>query len=824
MKMKYGMLYLHNKEKHKIMIPHKTILFDKSVVVGLSYKNFKNLSYHLSPFIIPPLITELIEELGKSGDINNLRDKLKVLASKCIAFRTQTINTYNHFLLSDLMGDSIPLDGRIPVNRGVMVRHKDGTTTYIMEESEEIKTLRRWSQGQFLDSDIKEGQKVKELKNLIKEMPKALKEVYRDLDKHLPEISNLIELRKFVDKNLETYEKDRTENLIKGLHNRYFYDPKSNLLLEEMLEKWKKKGSLPLSQYAKYAFYCLKLNNIYHIGIKCNLIETSKKQNTYFDLQYIYYLPFCQFFSSNDNFHKKLSSIFLREDQKFIKIEDLKKDSTFIKSQKQKDKCTLRSFYKKKLNQYTKNKSKTEKLERNSNLLKNLNFRFNEGIRVDNGKSLERGNLTKKYDRLTLKEKSLELIFKIQAMFDPKKHDWRYVKKNLNLGHVKEFYEFYGDIWRPDSDIFRYYETRKYSSFVLLHLSGSHRIKLNFIFSLSIYFDGFYIFDFFKNPWVHKKDYNPISSPGQYVVDSLKDFFTILNLQSFIATEHVKILPLPSEFIADLQKDIFSYGNKIRNDLKIEPEDEKIIKEDSLEMLLSLASRTNDPKKYLENELKSKVDQNMIDNCKLLRKNSPFVLDQEISGPEMNVRKVGTPESAYIISRLKGLPIITNSKTTKNAIIKNNFIEDNIWTDFMNKINDYDFKIIPEYSLFYNNGFFRDDPLFDLQIKKKFFNEFHLFLRDVFYYAIYFGKNKKNVDRLTKDLIEQLKKLDEQWKKFEEVLTKENIDPKKYIQSAKLTFIICPEGFKMPEADKWIEKYMKHMSIQKSAVLIYGSF
>ena len=102
------------------------------------------------------------------------------MASKCIAFHTQTINTYNHFLLSDLMGDSIPLDGRIPVSRGVMVRHKDGTTSYIMEESEEIKILRRWSKGQFLDSDIKEGQKVKELKNLIKEMPKALKEAYKD--------------------------------------------------------------------------------------------------------------------------------------------------------------------------------------------------------------------------------------------------------------------------------------------------------------------------------------------------------------------------------------------------------------------------------------------------------------------------------------------------------------------------------------------------------------------------------------------------------------------------------------------------------------------
>ena len=795
------------------MLPHKTILFDKSIIIGLSLENFKSLSYYFSPFIIPPLIDELIEELGKGGDINDLKKKLQILSVKCIPFRSKTITTYDHFLLANLMGESIPLDGRIPVNRGIMVRHKDGTTAYIMEESEDVKTLRRWSEGKFSDSDIKEGQKIRRIKNIIKEIPKTLKELDTDLDSHLQQLSTFSELGNFVDERLSISEKNKTEQLIEGLYSGHFHNSLRNVLLKEVLEKWKKQGALPLSQYASYAFYCLRLSMIYNIGIKCNLIKTSKAQNTYFDLQYIYYLPFCHFFSSSDNFHKDISSIFLRSNQKFLEKKDLEKNSSFIKTQKQADSSVSRNLYKKKLK---------KEPEKNSGFLKHLLHRANEGIRIDTGKSLKTGKLTKKYDRLTLKEKSLEIIFKIQSMFELQKNDWKYVKKNLNSNHIKEFYEFYGDIWRPDSDIFKYYETEKYSSFVLINYFGTHKIVLDFIFSLSIYFDGFYIFDFLKNPWFYNKDYNPISSPKQYLGDSLKDFAMIHILQHFIVSDHIKILPLPSEFIKELNKDIILFGDKIKKDVNIDSEDEKIIKKESLEILFSSASRTHDIKGFLQNELKTNIDQKMIDTCKFLRDNDPFTLDQSFNEPELIMRKSGTPETAYIISRLKGLPVITNSKTVQNAFIKNNYIESNIWTDFANKISSYEFKIIPEYSFLFRDNLFRDDPLFDISLKKGLFKEFHLFLREVFFYAIYFNQNKKDVDRLTRELTDQLKMLDEQWEKFETNLIKNNKEPEKYIKKARLYFTIKPEGFKMLEADKWIEKYMKDMNIQKSTVLIYA--
>jgi len=44
------------------------------------------------------------------------------------------------------------------------------------------------------------------------------------------------------------------------------------------------------------------------------------------DLEYLYYLPFCNIFTSNDKIHKQLTPLLLREDQKFIVGEDLKKD------------------------------------------------------------------------------------------------------------------------------------------------------------------------------------------------------------------------------------------------------------------------------------------------------------------------------------------------------------------------------------------------------------------------------------------------------------------------------------------------------------------
>jgi hypothetical protein len=61
------------------------------------------------------------------------------------------------------------------------------------------------------------------------------------------------------------------------------------------------------------------------LGLTNSNIFTPDK-NDRKDLEYCYYLPHCEIFSSNDRKHKRLMRFLLREDQSFVKGDDLKDD------------------------------------------------------------------------------------------------------------------------------------------------------------------------------------------------------------------------------------------------------------------------------------------------------------------------------------------------------------------------------------------------------------------------------------------------------------------------------------------------------------------
>jgi len=44
------------------------------------------------------------------------------------------------------------------------------------------------------------------------------------------------------------------------------------------------------------------------------------------DIAYLYYLPFCMIFTSGDSLHRRITPLFLRNDQEFLWAPDLKAD------------------------------------------------------------------------------------------------------------------------------------------------------------------------------------------------------------------------------------------------------------------------------------------------------------------------------------------------------------------------------------------------------------------------------------------------------------------------------------------------------------------
>jgi hypothetical protein len=67
------------------------------------------------------------------------------------------------------------------------------------------------------------------------------------------------------------------------------------------------------------------LDLFFNLAIDADQISRERPSNK-IDLAYIYYLPFCQIFTSSDKLHERVVPLFLRKDQSFVKGHDLKAD------------------------------------------------------------------------------------------------------------------------------------------------------------------------------------------------------------------------------------------------------------------------------------------------------------------------------------------------------------------------------------------------------------------------------------------------------------------------------------------------------------------
>jgi len=126
------------------------LLLDKSTIQGLNPDEIILLTRHYSPVVCPILMRELLSNLAK-GDSDQIETqrKLSALAAKVDMPGFYVVADARSMAAVNLLGEDVPMDGRVPMPGGVTVRAKDGTKGVFFDESEEAKILRRWQAGQF---------------------------------------------------------------------------------------------------------------------------------------------------------------------------------------------------------------------------------------------------------------------------------------------------------------------------------------------------------------------------------------------------------------------------------------------------------------------------------------------------------------------------------------------------------------------------------------------------------------------------------------------------------------------------------------------------
>ncbi len=91
--------------------------------------------------------------------------------------------------------------------------------------------------------------------------------------------------------------------------------------MEKVLRRWYMSGAPMFETFAPYAFFCLRASFLWALS------SSTPGQNDRKDLEYLYYLPFTELFSSKDDKHEEVVEL-LKENQKFVPAVKLKEDLT----------------------------------------------------------------------------------------------------------------------------------------------------------------------------------------------------------------------------------------------------------------------------------------------------------------------------------------------------------------------------------------------------------------------------------------------------------------------------------------------------------------
>jgi hypothetical protein len=96
-------------------------------------------------------------------------------------------------------------------------------------------------------------------------------------------------------------------------------------LRPRILKRWKEANGPALDAFAPYAAYVLTVDLFFYLCVDAGFISAERASNRV-DMAYLYYLPFCNVFTSKDNLHARVAPLFMTPDQTFLWAIDLKED------------------------------------------------------------------------------------------------------------------------------------------------------------------------------------------------------------------------------------------------------------------------------------------------------------------------------------------------------------------------------------------------------------------------------------------------------------------------------------------------------------------
>lgn len=251
---------------------------------------------------------EILGDLKKYSDIADWQKEARIIAKKLLPACSTVHPNFRTLIRGELSGYPLAMDGRPNLMGGKQIISKGGKRGVVFEESEESKALFRWQEGNFTEAE------------------ELLSEHWRLATQSINSEAMRQKLRGEYSSRLNLKSIDDTAAFVDDL----MAGAPPNMLLTWFLAdagvtppKQIKGCEVPFFRKFPYTAHCVRVSLIFHFALAFGLVSTRPTNRV--DLEYFYYVPFCQAFSSGDAFHKDVAPVVLRN-VPFIVRDDLKAD------------------------------------------------------------------------------------------------------------------------------------------------------------------------------------------------------------------------------------------------------------------------------------------------------------------------------------------------------------------------------------------------------------------------------------------------------------------------------------------------------------------
>lgn len=300
-----------------VMLPPAPVLItDKSAIESLSPEEARFLYKHLFINIPQILLNEILADLSKGID----NDLIRVIA---LANKTRDIDSvinmyYKRLCHESLLGSNIVMDGRVILSNPSKTVHTKEGTGILIDESTEERNRFRWQLGDFSDEE-KQAAKVWREQTRNYDLSLYTKG-FEKLGVKIPRVKSCSEIPEATEALLGDL--SLQNSFLSWLLLMLNRAPRSSQ--EAIVERWKRSDERYIKGFAPYAHYYLKVYLTFLIGLESNVF--SPKSTNRLDLEYCFYLPFCQAFTSKDKFLIKIAPLLLEPFQDFVDPLELKAD------------------------------------------------------------------------------------------------------------------------------------------------------------------------------------------------------------------------------------------------------------------------------------------------------------------------------------------------------------------------------------------------------------------------------------------------------------------------------------------------------------------